>query len=220
MKNNEKHVSNLREFWENEYESNTTPFDVDEPDSWVAELEKNGKLRGKIFDAGCGPGRTTLYLARLGYDILGADISTHAVERAKLKTVGMDNPTNFIQADLCCLSGYDNRFDTVIDIGCFHSLFEDELRCRYAATLFRICRADATLYLRAISDANQRGIHASGFMLPSTSEEQIKNSFTKNGWQINELEHRTIELLGDNGQTKKSYCWFAELKRNSNHSQF
>ncbi|MDR2762026.1 MAG: methyltransferase domain-containing protein [Planctomycetaceae bacterium] len=213
MKNNEKQVANLREFWEKEYESDTTPFDVSEPDSWVAELEKNGKLKGKIFDAGCGPGRTTLYLAHLGYDILGVDISNHAIERAKLKTVGINNPPDFIQADLCRLSGYDNCFDTVIDIGCFHSLFEDELRSCYAATLYRICRADAILYLRAISDANQRGVHTSGFMLPSTSEDQIRVSFTKNGWQIKELNHQAIELLGDNGQIKKSYCWFAELAK-------
>ncbi|MDR1480508.1 MAG: methyltransferase domain-containing protein [Planctomycetaceae bacterium] len=214
MKNN-KHVTNLREFWEKEYESDKTPFDVHEPDSWVAELEKNGKLHGKIFDAGCGPGRTTIYLAQLGYDILGADISSHAIERAKLKTTGIDNPPNFIQADLCRLSGYDNCFDTVIDIGCFHSLFEEKLRNCYAATLHRICRKNAVLYLRAISDANNKGTHTSGFVLPSVNEEQIQNSFSSNGWQLIKLDHRLIELLGDGGQIKKSYCWFAEVEHNN-----
>ncbi|MDR2170322.1 MAG: methyltransferase domain-containing protein [Planctomycetaceae bacterium] len=215
MKNNEKHVTNLRAFWEKEYESDKTPFDVNEPDLWVVELEKSGKLRGKIFDAGCGTGRTAIYLARLGYDIVGVDISNNAIERAKLKTAGMNKPPNFIQSDLCCLSGYDNSFDTVIDIGCFHSLFENELRYSYAATLYRICRPNAILYLRAISNANKKGIHTSGFNLPSISEEEIRDSFSSNGWKIKELEHQGVELLGDGGQTKKSYCWFAEIERNN-----
>lgn len=212
MSTTKKSVTDLHEFWEKGYESENTPFDIAEPDEWIAELEKQGKIRGKIFDAGCGPGRTAIYLAGLGYDVVGADISNNAIERAKRKAAEMKVSAQFFQADLCRLSGYDNAFDTVIDIGCFHSLFKEDLQLNYAQSLHRSCRKGAMLYLRAFSDANGNGTHHSGFALPAVSGEQIQTAFQSNGWHIRELEHRLIDLLADGRQRKQAWCRFAQME--------
>jgi SAM-dependent methyltransferase len=202
----------LRDYWETEYRRTDTPFDVQNPDEWIASLEKDGGIRGNVLDSGCGPGRTAIYLSKLGYKVMGVDIAENAIERARRKAVEEKCDARFVCSDIRDLSGYDGRFDTVIDIGCLHSLFDENDRRNYAASLHRICAKDAVVYLRAISDANlkketvsiKRGV-------PAMSERQIRDSFHE-GWRINALEEREIDLLTDNGY-KKAHCRFAEISR-------
>jgi len=204
-------LEQLQDYWEKEYENTTTPFDVEEPDEWIAELAWDGKIRGNVLDSGCGPGRTSLYLAVRGYDVLGVDLSTNAIERARRKAAERANKAQFIQADMCRLRGYDNHFDTVIDIGCFHSL-RDEDRGRYAATLHWACRPGAVVYLRAFSGRNEERTHPSGLTLPAISEEQIRTAFSSNGWVVKELVEREIELFIPGFEERpKKHCWFAEM---------
>jgi 2-polyprenyl-3-methyl-5-hydroxy-6-metoxy-1,4-benzoquinol methylase len=94
-------ISPLQKLWEKEYENSSTPFDIEEPGAWIAALAKSGKIRGEVLDAGCGPGRNSIYLAGLGYSVLGVDISAHAIERARQKASSKDNSARFLQADLC-----------------------------------------------------------------------------------------------------------------------
>ena len=144
----------LRDYWETEYRRTDTPFDVQNPDEWIASLEKDGGIRGNVLDSGCGPGRTAIYLSKLGYKVMVVDIAENAIERARRKAVEEKCDARFVCSDIRDLSGYDGRFDTVIDIGCLHSLFDENDRRNYAASLHRICAKDAVVYLRAISDAN------------------------------------------------------------------
>ena len=203
----------LRGFWEKGYEGESTPFDLDEPDGWIAEQEKRGKIRGRVLDSGCGPGRTALYLSSLGYDVVGMDISNNAIERAKRKAAQRNGSVRFQQADMCTMTGFDEEFDTVVDIGCLHSLFEEKLRLAYTATLHRICRPGAVIYLRAFSNANSQGMHETGHPLPALSEEQIRSAFPIGQWKIKELAHREIDLLADGKEMSKAFCWFGEIER-------
>jgi hypothetical protein len=53
--------------------------------------------------------------------------------------------------EICELEGFDNVFDTFLDIGCFHSLEKDEY-IAYAEALFRASNAGAHLFMRTFSD--------------------------------------------------------------------
>lgn len=48
------------------------------PDEELVELF-NEKSEGKVLDIGCGQGRNGLYLASLGYQVIGVDVSKHAI---------------------------------------------------------------------------------------------------------------------------------------------
>lgn len=209
MKNN----TQLREYWEKEYENTKTQFDIEKPDRWVAKLEEEGKIKSNILDAGCGPGRTARYLAKLGYNVIGADISGTAIERAMKKAAEENIKITFLQADMTTFSGYPQYFDTIIDIGCFHSLPKESDQKDYARVLSESCRAGATVYLRAFSARNlQNQNHPPG--VPAISENQIRQAFSpENGWQIKSLNEKQIELLVANNQYKKGYCWFAEISK-------
>ena len=212
MQNNSNALKKkIHNYWEKEYECTTTQFDVDEPDEWIAKLEMSGKIYGNVLDAGCGPGRTAMFLADLGYNVLGVDISDNAIKRAKLKAEQKGCTAQFLQSDMCELSGYDNHFDTVIDIGCFHSLIESD-RNKYAAALHRLCREEAVIFLRAFSDMNMKKIITPGEHVPFLNEEQIRTAFTSNGWIVKNLVQKEIDLLVAQNEVRMNiYVWYAEI---------
>jgi 2-polyprenyl-3-methyl-5-hydroxy-6-metoxy-1,4-benzoquinol methylase len=202
----------LRNYWESEYRRSNTPFDIADPDEWIASLEREGRICGNILDCGCGPGRTAIYLSAHGYGVTGVDISERAIDRAKRKAAERKLDTQFICSDIRELRGYDGYFNIVVDIGCLHSLFDENDRCDYAASLHRLCCKNAIIYLRAISNANLKsGGNSAKHGIPAMSERQIRDSF-QDGWQINDLNQRETNIMTDNGY-KKACCWFAEILR-------
>jgi 2-polyprenyl-3-methyl-5-hydroxy-6-metoxy-1,4-benzoquinol methylase len=205
-------ISPIQGYWEEEYQSAVTPFDIEEPDEWIATLAMNGRIRGNVLDSGCGPGRTSRYLASRGFAVLGVDISVHAIERAARKAAASGNKAHFLHSDMCQLSGYENRFDTVVDIGCFHSL--EVSQCgTYAAALHRQCRPGAAVYLRAFSTSNgNKWAHLGAERIPAVSDEQIRAAFSANGWAVNELIEDTIELFISAAEKPLTNCWFAEMR--------
>lgn len=203
-------ITNLQEYWEKEYENTNTQFDVEQPDRWIFQLEKQGTITGNILDAGCGPGRTALYLAKLGYSVVGADISTNAIKRAQQKANDEKINIFFTQADMTKFTDYQDYFNTVIDVGCFHSLPTEKEQQTYANILHNACKAKAQIYLRAFSNKNL--IKPKG--IPAISQREIAAAFSSdNGWQINDLQEKQIELLVANNQQKLGYCWFATIEK-------
>ena len=65
------------------YLSHTAPWVIGEPQPAIVALERSGRLRGRILDAGCGLGEHTILLAALDYDVLGIDYAPEAVEQAR-----------------------------------------------------------------------------------------------------------------------------------------
>jgi cyclopropane fatty-acyl-phospholipid synthase-like methyltransferase len=198
-------ISPLQELWEKEYETSDTPFDIEEPDEWITALAKSGKIHGNVLDAGCGPGRNSLCLAEMGCDVLGVDISANAIERARQKASAKNNSARFLQANLCQLSDFEDYFDAVVDIGCFHSLDQRD-RAAYAAALHRYCRDGAAVYLRAF-----RWAHPGGSFAPDLIEQDIRAAFSTSGWIVKELVEKEIELYISETEQSITSCWFAEM---------
>ncbi|RXT05850.1 class I SAM-dependent methyltransferase [Ammoniphilus sp. CFH 90114] len=71
---------------------------------------------GTILDAGCGDGYGTRKMARLGYHMIGIDISKDMIEEAKSQQGHL--PIQFIQADVVSLPFQDDSFDGVLSINC------------------------------------------------------------------------------------------------------
>jgi cyclopropane fatty-acyl-phospholipid synthase-like methyltransferase len=177
-------------------------------------LAESGKIHGNVLDAGCGPGRNSCYLAGLGHRVLGVDISVNAIERAQRKASERRSSARFLHADVCELFGFDGHFETVIDIGCFHSL-DESARGPYAAALHLACRPRAIVYLRAFSARNSTDVnHPSGKSLPALREEHIRGAFSSNGWAVKDLVEKGIEIyISEEEAQQKAYCWFAEMER-------
>lgn len=112
----------------------SVPWDIGEAQPAVVEMEREGRFRGEILDVGCGPGDNAVFLAGLGYRVTAVDAASTAVEQARQRARGLD--VEFAVADATSLSGYEGRFDTVLDSALYHTL-DERGRLRYVAALHR-----------------------------------------------------------------------------------
>ncbi|MEZ5229536.1 MAG: class I SAM-dependent methyltransferase [Acidimicrobiales bacterium] len=71
----------------------------------------------RVLDVGCGPGRHSLALAELGFDVVGVDIAERFVRLANEAAVssGLDERATFTVADARALP-FDGEFDAVISL--------------------------------------------------------------------------------------------------------
>jgi len=99
------------------------PWNIGEPQPELAALHRDGKFRSDVLDAGCGHAELSLALAADGYTVVGVDLSPTAIAAATraAQDRGLTN-ASFVEADITSLSGYDGRFNTVLDSTLFHSL--------------------------------------------------------------------------------------------------
>ncbi|HWN36175.1 MAG TPA: class I SAM-dependent methyltransferase [Pseudonocardia sp.] len=98
------------------------PWNIGEPQPAIGALVAAGEVRGTVLDAGCGIGETALYLAGLGYPVVGLDLSATAIGRARARATECGLDVEFEIVDITSFTGYDDRFDTVVDSTLFHSM--------------------------------------------------------------------------------------------------
>lgn len=159
-------------------------------------LVQLGKLHGNVLDAGCEPNRNARYLASLGYKVVRIDISERAISKAIDKTSSEKSNVNFNQRDFSRLNEFKGHFDTVIDIGCFHSILNSDHE-PYAASLSHVCHSDSSVFLRAFSETNKsryrRWQGHKRYSLPY--KRQCQKAFFINDWKIEDIKEEKSSFI-------------------------
>jgi len=88
---------------------------------------------GKALDLGCGTGVNTCYLAKHGWQVDGIDFVPMALWRARRRMKKSGVSANLVVGDVTRLSKLPIRrpFDLALDVGCLHSLGEEQAAWEY-----------------------------------------------------------------------------------------
>lgn len=86
----------------------------------VLELFRERFTRGAILDLGCGPGWTSLFLGRAGYEVVGVDISERMIEVARDRSAAENIPVEFVVADMEELDLPQRNFHAALCFDCLH----------------------------------------------------------------------------------------------------
>jgi SAM-dependent methyltransferase len=160
------------------------PWNIGEPQPELAALVRAGKFRSDVLDAGCGFAELSLALAADGYTVVGIDITPTAVAAATKAAQDRGLSTaSFVQADITSLTGYDGRFNTVVDSTLFHSL-PVEKRDDYVRSVHRAAAPGASYYVLVFAKG---AFPAEMETKPNEVDEDELRAAVSKYWQIDEI---------------------------------
>lgn len=132
------------------YLSGNIPWDHELPPPEVQAIVPT-LTPGRALDLGCGYGRAAIYLAQHGWEADGVDFVPQAIEGAKERAVAhhlTSDQVRFYCADVTRLGFLNPPYDYALDVGCLHSLEEEDLQ-RLKRELCRLLRPGALFMLFA-----------------------------------------------------------------------
>ncbi len=144
--------------WEEQYRDDdveTMPWFCPHLDKDVAwAIETLSIAPAKALDLGCGPGTQAIELSRLGFETTGADISPSAVRKAGERARKEGMAVTFICDDILNTQ-LNDRYDVIMDRGCFHVLDADQ-RSNYLRSVLRLLDGSGYLLLKTFHKQETR----------------------------------------------------------------
>lgn len=120
-----------RQDWDEHYAAGPLPWDTGVPDPYLVEVVAR-LPRGRALEIGCGTGTNALFLASLGYEVVGVDLAPRAVARARARAAEAGVAVVFQEADVLVDPLPGGPYDLVFDRGCLHVFDEAAERARFA----------------------------------------------------------------------------------------
>jgi hypothetical protein len=155
------------------------PWNIGEPQPELAALVAAGKVRTDVLDAGCGYAgaggrRRGLHRSRSRPHPNGDHGRYQGCSGRWLTNAGC------VQADITSLTGYDGRFNTLIDSTLFHSLAV-EGREGYLGSVHRAAAPGASYYVLVFAEGafNTRNQRARPFVWTKTADDILKKRNVK-----------------------------------------
>jgi 2-heptyl-1-hydroxyquinolin-4(1H)-one methyltransferase len=173
------------------------PWSLGEPQPELAALIDQGKIKGDVLDAGCGEAALSLHLAALGHNTVGLDASPTAIELAKAEAAkrGLTN-ASFEVADISAFTGYDGRFDTIVDSTLFHSM-PVELRDGYQRSIVRAAAPGASYFVLVFDRAGMPDSPAN-----PVTEDELRDVVSRY-WVIDEIRPARIHANFPDGALRE-----------------
>ena len=181
-----------------------------------------------ILDIGSGTGKHSNYLASMGNDVTGLEISSTAVELARLRAKEMNVAVDYRIADIGMPYPFSNEyFDLVIDVMSSNSLNEKE-REIYLKEVLRVLKMGGHFFVRALckdGDKNAKnllrlspGLEYDTYINKDMdlvervfSHDDFVNMYSKY-FKIQELIKKT-NYAQFKGQSYKRNYWLAYMKK-------
>ncbi len=192
------------------------PWNIETPPVALVELVKSGEVKPcKTIDLGCGAGNYAIYLASIGFDVTGIDISPTAIKTAEENAKRKGVKCNFLVTDvLSDLDEVNETFDFAYDWELLHHIFPEK-RKKYVENVYRILNPRGRYLSVCFSEKDPQfggsGKYREtqlGTILYFSSEDELRDLFDPY-FHIKEL--KTIEISGKFGPHIANYA-FMEMK--------
>lgn len=128
------------------------PWEIGRPQPAFVQLARQGVLRGRVLDVGCGTGEHALMAAALGLDATGIDLSSTGIQIAERKARERGLAARFLRCDALALTELGEEFDTALDSLFLHAL-APESRIAYLDALHTVLRPGGRLFALCYSDS-------------------------------------------------------------------
>jgi 2-polyprenyl-3-methyl-5-hydroxy-6-metoxy-1,4-benzoquinol methylase len=112
-------------------------------------IAKHFNRSGAVLDIGCGVGTTSLYLASLGFEVTGIDISDKAIALAKKSNKELGLGVQFAAGDVMQLN-YKNKFDYAICSEVIEHVPDDK---KLVGSIYTLLKKDGVLVLSTPLDS-------------------------------------------------------------------
>ena len=177
------------------------PWNIETPPNAIVELCESRKVKPcKTIDLGCGAGNYAIYLANIGFDVTGVDISQTAIKIAKENAEKKGVKCNFLVADvLGDLNEVKETFDFAYDWELLHHIFPEK-RKKYVENVYRILNPRGKYLSVCFSEKDPQfggsGKYREtrlGTILYFSSEDELKGLFDP---YFNIKELKTKEIIG------------------------
>lgn len=103
-----------REVWNRVYTEeieNLPPY----PNRFLAQIIE-GRKPGRALDVGMGQGRNSLFLARLGWEVTGVDISNKGIELAEKEAARLGLKLHCVLADIAAFDVGKAKWDLIVGV--------------------------------------------------------------------------------------------------------
>jgi SAM-dependent methyltransferase len=192
------------------------PWNSETPPDALVGLVQDGTVRPcRTIDLGCGAGNYAIYLAGLGFDVIGVDSSPTAIKIAGAHAKQRGARCRFIVADLLGdLHEVTGTFDFAYDWEFLHHIFPED-REIYIKNVYKILRPGGTYFSVCFSEKDPQfggsGKYRKtriGTTLYFSSESELRE-LTSPYFSIREL--KTIEVSAKYGP-HCAVCLLAERR--------
>lgn len=105
----------------------------------VKFLNNFGPTKGrKALEMGCGEGRDSIYLAKIGFHVTGMDVSQSAIKHAKKRTKKEMVDIDFLVANVANIPLKDDVFDLAVNVACLQMLVDQGIRDKHLHETFKV----------------------------------------------------------------------------------
>jgi len=191
------------------------PWNIETPPDVLVKLIESGKVKPcQTIDLGCGAGNYALYLAGIGFEVTGIDISPWAIKIAKEHATRKGVRCLFLTADvLDNLNKVQGTFDFAYDWEMLHHIFPEN-RKKYVDNVYQLLNPKGK-YLSVCFSEKDTQFGGSGkyretqlgTTLYFSSEEELKELF-ESCFNIQEL--KTIEIKGKSAPHLANYAFMVK----------
>ena len=195
------HFDNLLEF----YQSGSVPWDQPDPPPEVLAFVPTLPV-GRALDLGCGLGRASLFMARLGWQVSAIDFIPQALKEATVRAeqAGLSDNICFHLSQASQLDFLTDQYDFALDVGCAHSFDLDELRV-YHQELMRLLKPGAYYLLFAHLNEVEPDPDTRSWLDEAHLREVFEDGFT-----IERVEYGQTQV-SDQPPWRSAWFWFGRV---------